>query len=97
MDRRPGLRINVLGPIRFENVPTDLAPSPIQAELLVLLALRGVCTGPEIDDALWQGRRSDGNSRWGLAYRTRRIVLSRNLPQTPRGDSLRLGDGVTCD
>lgn len=93
----PGLRIRVLGPLRFENVPTDQTPSAQQAELLALLALRGVCTGREIDDALWPGRRTDGQARWGLAYRARQVVLSGNLPQTPRGDTLRLGAGVSCD
>ncbi|MDO8119700.1 LysM peptidoglycan-binding domain-containing protein [Isoptericola sp. b490] len=93
----PALRMNVLGPLRFENVPDGGSVSGLQAELLVYLTLNRDCTGREIDDALWPGKRTDGEPRWGLAYRARRIVGKSNLPATRRGEELRLAEGVTCD
>ncbi|WP_155859448.1 bacterial transcriptional activator domain-containing protein [Cellulomonas sp. KRMCY2] len=96
-DGARGLRINVLGTVEIENVPTEQRLTPRQTELLVYLALRGETSGPAMDEDLWPGSRTDGVARWGLAYRTRRIVLDHNLPRTEKGDALRLGPGATCD
>ena len=97
LDGVPGMRINVLGLIQIENVPTGQRLTPRQTELLVYLALRGDTTGPAMDEDLWPGSRTDGVARWGLAYRTRRIVMDANLPRTEKGDTLHLGPGVSCD
>ncbi|WP_188079058.1 LysM peptidoglycan-binding domain-containing protein [Actinotalea subterranea] len=96
-DEPPGLRINVLGVIDIQNIPTGEHLTARQTELLVYLALNGQTTGAAIDEALWPGTRTDGVARWGLAYRARRIVLEANLPRTEKGESLRLGDAVTTD
>ncbi|HEY3545807.1 MAG TPA: LysM peptidoglycan-binding domain-containing protein [Propionicimonas sp.] len=94
----PGLRINILGPVRLKNVPsTGRRLSLLQTELLVYLTLHPQSRGPEIDDALWPGTRVDDNRRHGLIYRTRRIVLDAALPIAATDRTLQLGPTVTSD
>ncbi|HZL04720.1 MAG TPA: hypothetical protein VFE45_04745, partial [Coriobacteriia bacterium] len=93
-----GLRIKVLGPIEIECLPPGDKPlSKRSTELLVYLALRGKATGPELDEALWHGRRVDNQTRNSLVYRTRQRVGADNLPLVDAEGLYRLGEGVTCD
>lgn len=93
------VRINVLGPISIEGLPPGVGEKlgRRSTELLVYLALRGQATGPELDEALWHGRRIDSQTRHSLVYRTRQRVGSDVLPVSGPDAVYRLGPTVTSD
>lgn len=104
-DRRdvpPGpdpVRINVLGRITIDGLRPGVGEhlGRRSTELLVYLALRGQATGPELDEALWHGRRIDTQTRHSLVYRTRQRVGSDVLPVVGPDSVYRLGPAVNCD
>ncbi|MDO8108318.1 hypothetical protein Q6348_14055 [Isoptericola sp. b441] len=61
------------------------------------LALRGRATGPELDKALWYGKRIDSQTRNSLVYRTRQRVGADVLPVVGADGFYRLGNAVTTD
>lgn len=75
------LRINILGPVQVTGYPDSHGPlGAKQVELLVYLALHGQATGPQLDDALWPGRRVDRKTRNAFVYRTRLHVGRDQFP-----------------
>lgn len=75
------LRINILGPVQVTGYPDPHGPlGAKQVELLVYLALHGHATGPQLDDALWPGRRVDRKTRNAFVYRTRLHVGRDQFP-----------------
>lgn len=75
------IRINILGPVQVTGYPDSHGPlGAKQVELLVYLALHGQATGPQLDDALWPGRRVDRKTRNAFIYRTRLHVGRDQFP-----------------
>lgn len=75
------MRINILGPVQVTGYPDSHGPlGAKQVELLVYLALHGQATGPQLDDALWPGRRVDRKTRNAFIYRTRLHVGRDQFP-----------------
>lgn len=75
------MRINILGPVQVTGYPDSHGPlGAKQVELLVYLALHGHATGPQLDDALWPGRRVDRKTRNAFVYRTRLHVGRDQFP-----------------
>jgi nucleoid-associated protein YgaU len=93
------VRINVLGPITIEGLRPGVAEhlGRRSTELLVYLALRGKATGPELDEALWHGRRIDSQTRNSLVYRTRQRVGPGVLPVVGPDGIYRLGPTARSD
>ncbi len=94
----PAVTINVLGPINIRGLPPGKKPlSTFMEELLVYLSLHGPATGPDLDEALWNGQRVDPQTRASLIYRARQRVTEDVLPVVGRWQPLRLSDAVTTD
>lgn len=93
----PGMRVNVLGPVRLTNLPPGQPyPTPQKVELIAFLALRGP-SGKEIDEALWPGQRDREQARYQVAHKARLCVTELNLPSGRRGKPIALAPIVTCD
>lgn len=93
------LRVCVLGPIMIDGLrggPRDRL-SRRATELIVYLALRGHATGPELDEALWSGRRIDNRARNSFVYRVRQQLGADYLPVADADGIYRLGPTVTTD
>ncbi len=97
-------RLRVLGRVEVENANDAAAPSRRRraTELVAFLMLHPGATGPELDEALWPGKRIEKTSRNPFISRARQWLGRGSdgqpyLPLVAEGGSYRLRGEVTCD